>query len=120
VQGNAPLHVHALFVHPSEIAGEHVFGQVTGCPQLFVVGPHALPLHAAVLSGVQHVLSAMHTPAFGQVAAHMTVWPQLLVAVLLHLPAQAVALSGVQQLSLTQTSEDETQLTVLPAPHATV
>jgi hypothetical protein len=46
---------------------------MTGCPQLFVVGPQSLPLHAAVLSGVQHVLSPMHTPAFGHVAEHMTV-----------------------------------------------
>jgi hypothetical protein len=108
-----------LLLHPSEFSDEHVFGHVTGCPQLFVVGPHCLPLHALVLSGVQHVLVVVHTPAFGQVAEHMTIWPQLFITVVLHLPAQAVVLSGVQQLLLTHTSDDEAQSTVPLFPHAT-
>jgi hypothetical protein len=40
-----PPQVHALFVHPSEVDAEQVFGQVTPLPQLSVAGPHALPLH---------------------------------------------------------------------------
>jgi hypothetical protein len=50
----------------------HVFGQVTGFPQLSVAGPHALPLQVTDIgSGVQpqpfapappppHVLGGMH------------------------------------------------------------
>jgi hypothetical protein len=92
---------------------------MTACPQLFVAGPHAFPMHAIVLSGAQHVLLARHTPAFGQVAEHITVWPQLFVAIVLHLPAQAVALSGVQHVVPTHTSFDDAQLTVPPLPHET-
>ena len=40
-----PPQVHALFVHPSEVDPEHVFGQVTPLPQLSVAGPHAFALH---------------------------------------------------------------------------
>jgi hypothetical protein len=40
-----PPQVHALFVHPSEVDAEHVFGQLTPPPQLSVAGPHAFPLH---------------------------------------------------------------------------
>jgi hypothetical protein len=87
---------------------------------LFVAVPHCAWAHAAALSGVQHVLLAVQTPAFGQVAEHMTDCPQLFVAVVLHLPTHGVALSGVQQALFTQTSEDDEQFTVPPAPHGIV
>jgi hypothetical protein len=37
------------------LGGAQVLGQVIACAQLLVAGPHALPLHAAVLFGAQHV-----------------------------------------------------------------
>jgi hypothetical protein len=58
---------------PQVLGGVHVLGHVMLCPQLFVAGPHALPLHAAVLSGVQHVPLDSQTPALGHVAEHVTV-----------------------------------------------
>ena len=84
---------------------------------MFVAGPQALPLQAAVLSGVQHMVPAQ-TPALGQLAEHWTCWPQLFVPVVLHTPVHAVALSGVQHVpSDLHTSLDEAQFTVPPAPH---
>jgi hypothetical protein len=109
-------HTHDPLEHVVPIA--HV-PQLTVCPQLFVAEPHDRPLHTFVLSGVQQVLLAWHTPAFGHVAEHMTGWPQLLVAVVLHLPAQAVASSGVQQTLFVQTSVGDAQLTLPLAPQAT-
>jgi hypothetical protein len=90
------------------------------CPQLFVALPHALPLHAAVLSGAQHVSSGMQTPAFGHVAEQLTLWPQLFFTVVLHFPAQVVALSsGVQHVVPTHTSDVDEQLTVPALPQGT-
>jgi hypothetical protein len=95
---------------------------VTACAQLFVAGPHAMPLHAVVLSGVQHVLSVMQTPAFGHGSEQSTVWPQLFRTLVLQTPLQAVVLSGVQHVFVVEshTSFDELQLTVPPLPHGTV
>jgi hypothetical protein len=87
---------------------------------LFVAVPHARPLQALVLLGVQQLRLDRHTPALGHVAEHATDCPQLLVAVVLHFPAHAVALSGVQQALPLQTSVEEAQLTVPLAPHDTV
>jgi hypothetical protein len=115
-----PLHVHALFVHPFEVADEHTFGHVIVWPQLLVAWPQALPLQAVVLSGVQHVLPAVHTSAFGHVGEQVTGCMQLFITVVLHLPAHAATLSGMQQLLPTHTWLDEEQLAVPPAPHDTV
>jgi hypothetical protein len=98
----------------------HVFGQVIVCPHLFIALPQALPVQAAVLSGVQHVLSDLQTCAFGQVAEHITDCPQLFVTVVLQLAPHAVALSsGVQQVLPTQTSDADEQSTVPPLPQGT-
>jgi hypothetical protein len=98
----------------------HVSGQVIVCPHLFVALPHAFPLHAAVLSGVQHVSSGMHTPALGHVAEQLTLCAQLFFTVVLQCPAHAVVLSsGVQHALPTHTSDADGQLTVPPLPQGT-
>jgi len=114
------LQVHVLFVHPSEVRVEHESAQPTLCPQLFVTEPQGTLLQSPVLFGVQHVLFARHTPAFGHVAGHGTGCPQLFIAVVLHTPLHAFVLSGVQQLSLTHTWEADEQFAVPPAPQLTL
>jgi hypothetical protein len=118
--GVQPQALEPAFPPPHVLGGVHVFGQLILCPQLFVAGPHASPLQALVLLGVQQLRLDWHTPAFGHAAEHATAWPQLLVTVVLHFPAHAVALSGVQQSLVLQTSVAEAQLTVPLAPHDTV
>jgi hypothetical protein len=63
-------HTQALFEH--SCPGTQLFLQGTVCPQLFVPEPHDFPVHAMELSGAQHVSSDRQTPAFGHVAAHIT------------------------------------------------
>jgi hypothetical protein len=68
-------------------------------PQLFVAGPHALPIQAAVSFAVQPqplapALPPPHVLAPVQVFGHMMVAPQLFVAGPHALPTHAAALSG--------------------------
>jgi hypothetical protein len=88
---------------------------------LFVVGPHALPAHAAVLSGAQQVWFERQTPALGQVDEQVMVRPQRFITVVAQCPAHAAASSGVQQVpSGMQTSAPDAHDVSPPAPHAMV
>jgi len=89
---------------PHGVLAPQVSGHVIICPQLLVAGPHALPAHAAGLSGVHmpgpqlfgptppppHVLG--ETQVFG----HVIDCAQLLVAGPHALPAHAAVSLGVQ------------------------
>ena len=114
----APLHVQLLVVHPLELFDEQVSVHGTVWPQLLVAFPQARPLHAAVLSGVQHVLFPRQTCAPVHELQVMVCW-QLFVTVVLHLPAHGVTLSGRQHVFPRHTSFDDEQLGVPPDPHAT-
>jgi hypothetical protein len=77
----------------------HVFGHMMVAPQLFVAGPHALPMHAVVLFGVQPhpftpALPAPQTFVPVHVFGQVMVVPQLFVAGPQALPAHAAVLSG--------------------------